>query len=80
MVVESGCISTPSSNAGSMSRRMMSDRLHYEEQSSPVKPDSRPENVVEANREALRSAWDPDRQDLSHRFWYPSAVDCGQPR
>ncbi|CAM0953290.1 unnamed protein product [Alopecurus aequalis] len=80
MVVESGCISAPSSDAGSMSRRMMSDRQFYQEQSSPVKPDSRPENAGEVNREALRSVWDPDRQDLSHRFWYPSAADCGQPR
>uniref|UniRef100_A0ACD5TYX0 Uncharacterized protein n=1 Tax=Avena sativa TaxID=4498 RepID=A0ACD5TYX0_AVESA len=78
MVVESGCISAPSSDAGSMSRRMMSDWQHYQEQSSPVQP----ENVGEVNRsyETLRSAWDSDRQELSDRFWYPSAADCSKPR
>ncbi|KAM0905642.1 hypothetical protein ACQ4PT_017242 [Festuca glaucescens] len=78
MVVESGCISAPSSDAGSMSRWMMSDRQHYQEQSSPVQP----ENAGEVNHsyETLRSAWDSDRQELSDRFWYPSAADCRRPR
>jgi hypothetical protein len=77
-MVESGCISAPSSVAGSMSRRMMSDRQHYQEQSSPVQP----KDVNEVNRsyETLRSAWDSDRQELSDRFWYPSAADCSRPR
>ncbi|KAM0893865.1 hypothetical protein ACQ4PT_024784 [Festuca glaucescens] len=77
-MVESGCISAPSSVAGSMSRRMMSDRQHYQEQSSPVQP----KDVSEVNRsyETLRSAWDSDRQELSDRFWYPSAADCSRPR
>jgi hypothetical protein len=78
MVVESGCISAPSSDAGSMSRRMIGDRQHYQEQSSPVQLD----NVGEVNRsyETLRSAWDSDRQELSDRFWYPSVADCSHPR
>ncbi|XP_047043896.1 inactive protein kinase SELMODRAFT_444075-like [Lolium rigidum] len=77
-MVESGCISATSSVAGSMSRRMMSDRQHYQEQSSPVQP----KDVSEVNRsyETLRSAWDSDRQELSDRFWYPSAADCSRPR
>ncbi|KAM0871724.1 hypothetical protein ACQ4PT_039208 [Festuca glaucescens] len=77
-MVESGCISAPSSVAGSMSRRMTSDRQHYQEQSSPVQP----KDVSEVNRsyETLRSAWDSDRQELSDRFWYPSATDCSRPR
>ncbi|PNT70618.1 hypothetical protein BRADI_2g14530v3 [Brachypodium distachyon] len=82
MVLESGCILAPSSDAGSMSRRMQSDRLHFQEQSSPVQPDPQSQCVGEVNRshETLRSAWDPDREDLSHRLWYPSAADCSQPR
>ncbi|KAF6992459.1 hypothetical protein CFC21_009444 [Triticum aestivum] len=83
MVVESGgCISAPSSDAGSMSRRMLSDRLHYQEQGSPVRPDSQ-QRVGGVNRSletTLRSAWDADVQGLSNRFWYPSAAaaDCSQ--
>lgn len=79
MVVDSGCISALSSDTGSVSRRMMSDRQHYQEQSSPAQP----ENVrSEVNRsyETLRSAWDSDRQELSDRFWYPSAADRSRPR
>ncbi|KAM3300713.1 hypothetical protein ACQJBY_041630 [Aegilops geniculata] len=82
MVVESGgCISAPSSDAGSMSRRMLSDRLHYQEQGSPVRSDSQRVGAVNRSLETtLRSAWDADEQGLSNRFWYPSAAaaDCSQ--
>nr|BAJ87763.1 predicted protein [Hordeum vulgare subsp. vulgare] len=78
MVVESGgCISAPSSDAGSMSRRMFSDRLHYQEQGSPIRPDSQQRVGGGVNRSletTLRSAWDADVQGLSNRFWYPSAA------
>ncbi|KAE8773318.1 inactive protein kinase [Hordeum vulgare] len=78
MVVESGgCISAPSSDAGSMSRRMLSDRLHYQEQGSPIRPDSQQRVGGGVNRSletTLRSAWDADVQGLSNRFWYPSAA------
>ncbi|XP_020197090.1 uncharacterized protein [Aegilops tauschii subsp. strangulata] len=82
MVVESGgCISAPSSDAGSMSRRMLSDRLHYQEQGSPVRSDSQRVGGVNRSLETtLRSAWDAHVQGLSNRFWYPSAAaaDCSQ--
>ncbi|XP_037428943.1 inactive protein kinase SELMODRAFT_444075-like [Triticum dicoccoides] len=81
MVVESGgCISAPSSDAGSMSRRMLSDRLHYQEQGSPVRSDQRVSAVNRSLETTLRSAWDADEQGLSNRFWYPSAAaaDCSQ--
>ncbi|KAM3413280.1 hypothetical protein ACQJBY_004447 [Aegilops geniculata] len=81
MVVESGgCISAPSSDAGSMSRRMLSDRLHYQEQGSPVRSDQRVGGVNRSLETTLRSAWDADEQGLSNRFWYPSAAaaDCSQ--
>lgn len=83
MVLDSGCISAPSSDAGSMSRRMLSDRLHYQEQGSPVRSDSQQQQRVGGvNRSletTLRSAWDADVQGLSNRFWYPSAAaDCSQ--
>uniref|UniRef100_N1QX99 Serine/threonine-protein kinase PBS1 n=1 Tax=Aegilops tauschii TaxID=37682 RepID=N1QX99_AEGTA len=82
MVVESGgCISAPSSGAGSTRRRMLSDRLHYQEQGSPVRSDSQRVGGVNRSLETtLRSAWDAHVQGLSNRFWYPSAAaaDCSQ--
>lgn len=66
MVVESGCVSAPCSEAGSRSRRML---LQQEQQSSPAQQDSqimvdgKPQSYV-----ARRIAWDRDTQSLSHRF------------
>jgi hypothetical protein len=55
MVVDAGGISTPSSDAGSRSWRLLNDR-------SPAQHDSHEGN------QTTRRAWDRDRLNLSHRY------------
>ncbi|KAL6848844.1 hypothetical protein ACP4OV_021427 [Aristida adscensionis] len=68
MVVDSGCISAPSSDAGSRSWRMLNDRQRFEEHSSPVQHDSRRLDEGKHPYETMRAVWDRDRQNLSHRY------------
>ncbi|XP_006655651.1 inactive protein kinase SELMODRAFT_444075-like [Oryza brachyantha] len=68
MVVESGCVSAPGSEAGSRSRRML---LQEQTSSSPAaEQDSQSQRVVDGKQHsyvARRIAWDRDTQSLSHR-------------
>jgi hypothetical protein len=58
MVVDAGGVSTPGSDAGSRSWRLLNDR-------SPAQHGS--QRFDEGNQ-TTRRAWDRDRQNLSHRY------------
>ncbi|KAL6618675.1 hypothetical protein ACP70R_033814 [Stipagrostis hirtigluma subsp. patula] len=68
MIVDSGCISAPSSDAGSMSWRLLNDRQRYEEHSSPVQHDLQRLDEGKHPSETTRAVWDRDRQNLPHRY------------
>jgi hypothetical protein len=67
MVVESGSVTTPSSDSGSRSWRMLNGQQQYQDYSSPARQDS--QRAVQAKRyNALRASWDRDKQSMSNRF------------
>ncbi|XP_062232295.1 inactive protein kinase SELMODRAFT_444075-like [Phragmites australis] len=68
MVVDSGCISAPSSDSGSRSWRLLSDRQRYEEHSRPVQHDSQRLDEGKHSYKIMRTAWDQELQNLSHRY------------
>lgn len=67
MVVDSGSVSAPSSDSGSRSWRMLNEQQNCRDW-SPARQDSH--RVVEGKNsyDALRAAWDRNKQSVSHRY------------